>query len=69
MKRIIFAAVAALSLSGCATNPDQFADSVNSAVENTHTAAVATVTIATEILRAVLAIYQPVRDVIPTLFN
>lgn len=69
MKRILLASVSLVALSGCATNPDQFAQSVDGVVRNTETAATATVTIAMEVLRAVLAIYQPVRDVIPTLFN
>lgn len=69
MKRIILASIAVIALTGCATNPDQFSQSVNNAVDNTHTAAVATVTIATDILHAILAIYQPIRDVIPTFFN
>jgi hypothetical protein len=64
MKRFIFAAVACLALSGCATDPGQFSNSVNNAVDNAHTAAVATVTIGTELIRAILALYQPVTDVI-----
>jgi hypothetical protein len=64
MKRLFLAAVACLALSGCATDPSQFSQSINNAVDNTHTAAVATVTIGTELVRAILALYQPVTDVI-----
>jgi starvation-inducible outer membrane lipoprotein len=64
----IIAAALCIGLAGCATDPNQFSRSVDNAVENTHTAAVATVTIGTELIRAVLALAPAVTDVIATLF-
>lgn len=60
----IFALGLAVALAGCATNPEQFSTSVNNAVDNTHTAAVATVTIGTELLHAVVALVPAVLDVL-----
>lgn len=65
MIRKTFAAVAlCVALSGCATQPDQFRQGVANAVENTQTAAVATVSIGTELVKAIIALYQPVTDVL-----
>lgn len=63
MKKIFALAFCAL-LAGCATDPAQFGQSVNNAVDNTHTAAVATVTIGTDIIHAVLALVPAVLDVL-----
>jgi len=56
--------VPALFLAGCATDPAQFGQSVNNAVDNAHTAAVATVTIGTDILHAVIALVPAVLDLV-----
>lgn len=60
----ILAAVACIALAGCATDPQHFSTSVNNAVDNTHTAAVATVTIGTDLIHAILALAPAVLDVL-----
>ena len=60
----MIAAAACIALAGCATNPQDFGNSVNNAVDNTHTAAVATVTIGTELIHAILALAPAVLDVL-----
>lgn len=67
MRKTILAAVACIALAGCANNPQQFSDSVNNVVDNTQTAAVATVSIGTSILRAVVALAPAVLDAIAAL--
>lgn len=69
MKRTAIALAATLMLAGCATDPNQFAVSANNAVDNVHTAAVASVSIGTALLHAILALHQPVRDTVNIIFN
>lgn len=68
MKKI-FALTFCAFLVGCATDPAQFGHSVNNAVDNTHTAAVATVTIGTDILHAILALLPAVLDTLNIVTN
>lgn len=58
------AIVSLFILAGCATNPEQFGQSMDNAVNNTHSAAVATVSIGTEILHAIIALAPAVLDVL-----
>ena len=69
IRKLMIAATVAVSLAGCATNPDQFAMSANNAVDNVETAAVATVNIGTALIRAILALHQPVRDTVNIIFD
>ena len=60
----VIAAALCLAVAGCATDPAQFSQSVNNAVDNTHTAAVATVTIGTDLIHAILALAPAVADIL-----
>lgn len=69
MKKTIAALVFAFTLTGCATDPAQFSQSVNNAVENIQTASVASVSIGTNIVKAVLALVPAVLDVLSLWHN
>lgn len=60
------AVVAATLLTGCATSPDQFNTSVNNTVQDVNTAATGAVSIVTDVVKALLAITQPVESVVTT---
>lgn len=63
----LFAASLCIALAGCATDPEQFSNSVNNAVDNVQTAAVASVSIGTSILRAVVSLAPAVLDALAAL--
>lgn len=64
IKNAVLAITLATFLAGCATDPAQFSTSMNNAVENTHTAAIASVSVGTDIIKAVLALIPAVMDVV-----
>lgn len=69
MKKLFCIAALSIALTGCATNPHEFGQSMENAVDNTHSAAVATIGIGTEILHAVLALAPAVLDVLDLWHN
>lgn len=56
MKRLLLIPGLCFMLSGCASNPEQFSNHVNDAVNNVHTAAVASVSIGTDVLGALVSL-------------
>lgn len=63
----IFAAIACIALAGCATDPEQFSNSINNAVNDVHTSTVAAVSIGTDVLSALTALAPAVIDFLKAL--
>lgn len=56
IRKTLLALGACIALAGCATDPEQFSNSVNNAVTDVHTSTVAAVSIGTDVLSALTAL-------------
>lgn len=66
MKRIL-AIAAFVTLAGCATDPEQFSNSVNNAVSDVHTSTVAAVSIGTDVLSALTALAPAILNLLDSI--
>lgn len=67
MKRFLLALALTVPLAGCATDPEQFANNINNAVDDVHTSTVAAVSIGTDVLHALTALAPAVIDFLKAL--